>query len=215
MRSVSRDGQTFTEEARRRQFVQYAIEALSESGHATASLGNIAARAGVSKSVIAYHFGTKDALFEEVTKAVFAAATDHLTPRLAAASTMPERLAAYIEGRVRFLETHRAHMLALFEIWTNQRNPDGTLRFGEGDATETVDAIVGMLRAGQEAGEFGDFDAEVMAMAIRQTIDGVLLAVRAEPDLNLPRYAAELVALFDRATRPARPADRGSEGDEG
>lgn len=169
-------------------------------------MSNIGDRAGVSKSVVAYHFGSKDALFEEVAKAVFDAATTDLMPRLEQATTIRERLHAYIEGRVLFLDTHRAHMLALFEIWTGVRRADGGLRFDEGDATDTVDAITRMLQAGQESGEFGAFDAEVMAMAIRQAIDGVLLTLRTKPDLDLNRYAAELVSLFARATdHPDRP----------
>lgn len=206
MRSDDRtDGLSFQQEARRAQIISCAIQALAEDGYAAASMANIGGRARISKSVIAHHFGSKDKLVEEITNAVFAAATEDLMPRLESATTMRERLQAYVEGRVLFLQTHRDHMLALFEIWTNLRGADGALRFGESEATETVGAIVRMLRAGQEAGEFGEFDAEVMAMAIRQAIDGVLLTLRARPDLDLPRYARELVALFTRATEPARP----------
>src|SRR5262245_20135805 len=102
-------------------------------------MANIAARAKVSKSVIAYHFGSKDQLFEEVLSAVFAAATDDVRPHLDAETTARGQLRAYLEARVGFLETHRSHMVALFEIWTNLRDSDGRLRFGEADATQTVD----------------------------------------------------------------------------
>jgi len=91
-------------------------------------------------------------------------------------------------------------MLALFEIWMNLRTEDGRLRFGEADAVRTVDAIEQILRAGRRAGEFGSFDAAVMAMAIRQAVDGVLLQLRVRPDLDLDTYSRELVALFERAT---------------
>lgn len=211
MRSEKRsETPTFAQQARRSQIVDCAIQALAEEGYAAASLANIGARAGIGKSVIAHHFGSKDHLLEEVVKAVFATATADLRPRLEGATTMRERLAAYIEGRVLFLQTHRSHMLALFEIWTNVRGDDGALRFGESDAAETVDAIVAMLRAGQKAGEFGDFDVEVMAMAIRQAIDGVLLTLRVQPDLDLDRYARALVELFDGATRPPTSTRRRS-----
>lgn len=201
---------TFVQQARRSQIIDCAIQALAEEGYAAASLANIGARARIGKSVIAHHFGSKDRLVEEVVKAVFATATADLMPRLEGARTMRERLGAYIEGRVLFLKTHRDHMVALFEIWTNVRRDDGALRFGESDATETVDAIVSMLRAGQKAGEFGNFDVEVMAMAIRQSIDGVLLTLRAKPDLDLDRYARALVELFDDATRPPTSSRRRS-----
>lgn len=202
------DGLTFVQEARRRQIIDCAVQALAEDGYAAASLANIGARAKVSKSAIAHYFGNKEQLVEEVVKTVFAAATADLLPRLEHATTMRERLSAYIEGRVLFLENHRSHMLALFEIWTNLRTADGSLRFGESDATETVEAIEQMLRAGQRSGEFGQFDTEVMAMAVRQAVDGVLLTLRSRSDLDLARYARELARLFERAT--ARPDSKSS-----
>lgn len=202
MRSESSpSGQTFLEAARHAQIVACAIETLAEEGFPRASLARIAERAGVSKSVIVYHFGGKDRLFEQVIAEIYAAATEAVRPRLEAEETAVGRLRAYIEARVGFLATHRRHMLALFEIWMNFRDKDGELRLGESAAKSTVDAIELVLRDGQRSGEFGDFAPDVMAMAVRQAIDGVLLQLRLQPDLDLDTYTRELVALFDRATR--------------
>jgi AcrR family transcriptional regulator len=178
-----------------------AISTLAEEGYAQASLARIAARAGISKSVILYHFAGKDEVLEQVVAQVFATATGVVGPQVAAEQTAAGKLRAYIQARVGFLATHRDHMLALFEVWMNLRTEDGRLRLGEPDAEATVDAIEQILRAGQRAGEFGRFSAPVMAMAVRQAIDGVLLQLRARPDLNVKLYARELTALFERATR--------------
>ena len=205
MRSdISPAGRTFLEEARRAQIVNCAIEVLAREGYSRATLARIAERAQVSKSVIVYHFGTKEKVFEQVVAEVFQAAFADLRPRLDAASTVPAKLRAYIAGRVDFLSSHRAHMLALFEIWMNLRTSDGQLRMSESDAESTVDAIEQLLRAGQASGDFGTFSPRVTAMAIRQAIDGVLLQLRSDPDLDLDEYSRELVELFDRATRRRR-----------
>jgi TetR/AcrR family transcriptional regulator, fatty acid metabolism regulator protein len=202
MRSKNRpDGRSFLEEARRAQVVACAIETLADEGYARASLARIAERAGVSKSVIVYHFGGKDELLEQVIAEVYDAATTAVRPRLESESTARGRLRAYIEARVGFLATHRRHMLALFEIWMNFRDKDGQLRLGESAATSTVEAIDLILRDGQRSGEFADFAPDVMAMAVRQAVDGVLLQLRVRPDLDLDTYGRELVALFERATR--------------
>lgn len=195
-------GLTFLERARRTQIIECAIAALAEDGYAGATMARIAERAGVSKSVIVYHFGTKEHVFEQAAAEVFRVATEQVRPHLDAASDATGKLRAYLTARVDFLATHRAHMLALFEIWMNLRGPDGALRFGEADAEQTVDAIEALLRAGQRSGEFGPFDPAVTAMAIRQAVDGVLLQLRHQPDLDLDHYAAELVALFERSTKP-------------
>jgi AcrR family transcriptional regulator len=197
----SPSGRTFIEEARRAQIVACAIDVLATEGYARATMARIAERARISKSVIVYHFGSKEKVFEQVVAEVFQTATGDLLPRLESVRTPTEKLQAYIAGRVGFLASHRAHMLALFEIWMNLRDDDGGLRLGESDAESTVDAIEQLLRAGQSSGDFGPFAPWVMAMAIRQAIDGVLLQLRTEPELDLDEYARELVELFDRATR--------------
>jgi TetR/AcrR family fatty acid metabolism transcriptional regulator len=209
VRSENRpDGLTFLEAARRAQIVQCAIESLAQDGYAGATMARIAERAKVSKSVIVYHFGTKDHVFEQVAAEVFRVATETVAPRVAGAPTATGRLRTYIEARIGFLATHREHMVALFEIWMNLRGPDGQLRFGEGDAVPTVDIIEQLLRTGQGAGEFAPFDPAVMAMAIRQAIDGVLLQLRARPDIDLDVYAREVADLFHRATSPPAMTNR-------
>lgn len=195
-------GLTFIEAARRRQIVECAIEELAQEGYARTTLAGIAHRAQVSKSVIVYHFGTKDQVLLAVASEVFSRATEELRPQVEAAQTSADMLRAYLRARIGFLVTHREHMLALFEIWINLRDEDGGMRFGEEDAADTVDAIAQILRAGQKSGEFGDFDATVMAMVVRQAVDGVLHQLRVQPDLDLQHQSRELVALFDRATRP-------------
>ena len=205
MRSdASPPGRTFLEEARRAQIVACAIDVLATEGYSRATMARIAERAQVSKSVIVYHFGTKEKVFEQVVAEVFQAATVDLRPHLDAASTPRAKLRAYISGRVGFLASHRAHMLALFEIWMNLRGEDGSLRMSESDAESTVDAVEQLMRAGQASGDFGQFSPRVMAMAVRQAIDGVLLQLRHDPALDLDEYATELVELFDRATRRRR-----------
>jgi AcrR family transcriptional regulator len=193
-------GLTFLEESRRRQIIGCAIDALAEEGYAATTLARVAERAGVSKSVIVYHFGTKESLLEHVAAQVFQVAAETVAPQVTQAPTPSAKLRAYIEARVGFLRTHGSHMLALFEIWMNLRRADGTPRFGEDDAADTVKAIEQLLHAGQQAGEFGPFDVEVVALVIRQAIDGVLLQLRTRPDLDLDRYARELVAVLETAT---------------
>lgn len=181
--------------------MQCAIEVIAEQGFAQASVARIARRAGVSKSVVLYHFEGRDELIDQVVAEVFAEATSAVRPQVAAASSAVEELRAYIQARVRFLGTHRAYMLALFEIWTGDRTPDGRPRLDETTAESTTDVIDQILRRGQQDGEFGQFDTRVMSMAVRQAIDGVLLQLRTHPDLDLEVWAGQLVSLFDRATR--------------
>lgn len=57
---------SFIEAARRAQIIECAIETIAMLGYAQASLAQIAKRAGISKSVITYHFTGEEELIEQV-----------------------------------------------------------------------------------------------------------------------------------------------------
>ena len=50
---------TFTEQARRRQIVEGALEVIAEQGYPQASLARIAEHIGIAKSAVLYHFTNK------------------------------------------------------------------------------------------------------------------------------------------------------------
>jgi AcrR family transcriptional regulator len=202
MRTTNRThGRTFIEAARRAQIVRSAIETIADLGFTNASLAEIARRAGISKSVISYHFESKEELVEQVVAQVFEEAVSMVVPRLQAEPTAAGKVRAYIEARVGHLATHREQMAALFHIWTSFRTQDGKLRLDETTAEPTLQAIEEILRLGQAQGEFREFSTRVMAVAIRQAIDGVVLQSMVNPQLDLDLFARELAGLFDRAMR--------------
>ncbi len=98
-------------------------------------------------------------------------------------------------------------MLALVRIFNAFRdesgspNPAFSVRAGEVAALEHV------LRAGQDMGRLGSFDPHVVASVTKAAVDDLLAQFVRNPELDLEAHAAELVTLFDRATRPD-PADR-------
>jgi hypothetical protein len=42
----------------------------------------------------------------------------------------------------------------------------------------------------------------IMAITLRQAIDGIHLRLATDPDADVAAYARELVTIFDRATNP-------------
>ncbi len=61
--------------------------------------------------------------------------------------------------------------------------------------------LEGILRKGQQEGEFRAFNLRVMAMVIRRAIDQLSPLLRADLNLDTEEYSRELVTLFDQATR--------------
>lgn len=197
---------TFIEVARRRQIVESAIEVISTVGYARASLALTAKHAGVSRSLISYHFAGKDDLIKQVLETVFAEAAQFMGPSVEAATTPASKLKAYIESNLNYLGTHRHSITAVVEIVSA-----GMLGELGVDALQAEDEalapLVEVLEQGQSQGEFREFDALLMARSIRAVIDSVAARL-ADPRLDPGACAREITTLFELATRA--PTHRGT-----
>lgn len=194
---------TFIERARRRQLVAAAIDQLAEAGYAGTTLAAVAARAGVSKAAVLYHFtGGKDELLDEVVGTIIADANEAMTAAIKAESTIGAMLRAYITSNVRFLSAHRREVLALLAVINGAGpRPDGSSLY-EPVSERVVAELAGLLQAGQEAGAFGAFSPMVVARTLRGSIDALEPVLRHHPEVDLDAYAAELVAIFEKVTAP-------------
>ncbi len=189
---------SITSEARRRQIVAATVEVLAQVGYGATSFARIAERAGLSSTrLISYHFAGKDELMAAVVQSVVADMGTAVAARMRRERSAAGLLRAYIEGVVGFTATHRAEARALLEIVLAGAIPAGAV---SQDAAVTDD-LEQILRRGQAAGEFREFDPRVMALVVQRAVDALPFTLAADPDLDCEHYARELVALFDRATR--------------
>ncbi len=189
---------TFIEEARREQIVSAAIETLAEVGFVKASLAQIAKQAGISTSLIPYHFKDKDDLMEQTVTDLSLAWTKYVEGRVAEGTSAREKLHIYIESNLAYMGTRPKQFLALLEIVFNVRNADGSLRYVTDEQDPSFIPLQHILTEGQQNGEFRQFDVHNMAIAIRGAVDQFLSQMNAaRPDLEA--YTADLIDLFDRA----------------
>ena len=187
---------SFIEEARRTQIIDCAIQAIAELGYAQASLAQIAKRAGVSTGVISYYFAGKDDLIDQVVAQVYQTGEAFVRPRVEGKATERESLLAFIAANVAFVIAYPGYMAAMVEIIASNRvNLAGDPRFHA--ATEVRRApLREILERGQADGDFRAFSVQVMADVIIEAID-----MAAYRQVDERRYAADLVDLFDHATR--------------
>jgi TetR/AcrR family transcriptional regulator, fatty acid metabolism regulator protein len=206
VRSNDRPGvrpRTFTEEARRAQIIACTIDVLADLGYAQTSFARVAERAGISKSVISYHFGGKDELLEQVVRSIYAAGAQYIRPRIEAQGSAPAMLAAYLRSNLEYIRDHSRDITAVAEIAANARTTQGAPRFGAGpDGIEqTLKPLQELLRRGQADGVFADFDTRTMARTIRTLVDSVPRWRTLDPEFDFGTCIAELTALVDRATK--------------
>jgi len=217
MRSSTPDaesaGSTFTQRKRRDQLVGCMIEVIADLGFARASIREVARRAGVSMGVVTYHFAAKQDLIRAVIADVIASMEEYLTPRLLAAEPerVPERfIGAYISAWAGYFRSHTAQVLALARIFIAFRDESGSPSPAFEARAGEVAAIEAVLRVGQDMGRFGFFDPHVMASVIKIAVDDLLTQFVSDPDLDIEGYAAQLTALFERATGPDQRPGKGA-----
>ncbi len=190
---------TFTQRKRRDQLVDCAIDALAELGFQGTSVAEVARRAGVSKGVVTYHFAAKDDLMFAAVAEVFDSVKEFLEARLG--GTSPERFVAdYINAWVAYYRVRTRYMLAIREIWGNFRDDGGHQHFGPQALAGELGVVQQVLEYGQANDSLGKFDARVMAVTMKASLDALLNQLATDPELDLEAYGAELVTLFERAT---------------
>lgn len=180
--------------ARRTQIVDAAVQVIGGEGFARASYARIAAQAGLSSTrLISYHFTDKNELVAAAVDDVVGRIGTFVGLRVGAQPTAAGALAAYLESVVAFIDQDRVRMRALMEILLAGALPE------LGRAAD-VSPLEGILRRGQADGEFRDFDPLVMASTIQRSVDGLPFLLESRPELDLAKYAQELVAIFRLAT---------------
>lgn len=200
--SAGQDDRSFIENARRAQIIECAIEVIAELGYTQASLAEIAKRAGISKGVISYHFAGKRELIQQVVATVVATATAEMVPRIFAEETVARMLRVYIESNLEFIGSHLNQILALMSIAVSATGDDDKPVVDLAAAFDpAVEELEKLFRSGQQRGEFREFSTRVMAVTLRNAIDGLAPMLTADPNLDLKTYADELATLFDLATR--------------
>lgn len=182
--------------ARRRQIIEATIAVIAAEGFAQASFARIARQAGLSSTRhISYHFAGKGELVSAVVGHVVTAMGAAVGDQVRAEATAAARLRTYIQATVAFADQQRAQVSALLQIVQAGALPRET---GVDDPVPAH--LVAILRQGQHAGEFRDFDPTVVAMAVQRSIEAVLTALRADPDLDCAAFGRQLATLFDLGT---------------
>jgi AcrR family transcriptional regulator len=188
---------SITSVARRSQIVSAAIEVIAEVGYPRTSFARIAEHAGLSSTrLISYHFTDKHELNQAIVEDVITAIGTAVGKGVRAEQSASGMLRAYIEGVVDYVAANRARMKALLEVVLGGGLPSGAV-----PDQAVVGPLEAILRQGQAAGEFRDFDPRVVATAVQRAVEGLPFLLESVPDLDCTDYGRELVTLFELGTR--------------
>ncbi len=143
---------------RKEEILDVATALFAERGYEGTSMNDVAARVGMRKASLFYHFATKDALYEAVLDRLIATLGSALQAAYEGGGTFAERADAAADTTTAVLGSHPyAARLLLRE--TMDWGPVMRGKLLE-RATAVFEAGVAFIRAGQEAGEFVEGDAK-------------------------------------------------------
>jgi hypothetical protein len=123
--------------------------------------------------------------------------------RTRAESSASGKIRAYLAASADFMTAHRSLNLAIVEIAFNALGPDGQPLRATMPMEVHSASFEQVLRDAQASGELREFNVQVMAGLLRSAVTHTMvMAIRADPGVNLAAYARELGTTLDLATRP-------------
>jgi AcrR family transcriptional regulator len=184
---------SFIEQARRAQIIEATIRVLAAYGYVNTSFARIAKEAGISASLISYHFTSKEELTEEVYKTIIEQRQANLETHVATAVTATGKLRTTLEADLQYMGSRPELFQALIEILFVARAKTEPESHREDAVHAGFSPIAAILQEGQANGEFGDFDAFNVAIIIDSARDGFLGQLAAHPEFNVAQFTKTLI----------------------
>jgi len=181
---------------------QRIIEAMRSSvarrGISGSTFEHVAREAGVSRGLLHYYFGTKEALLVEVVRRDSEHRIARLDEPLGAAGSADEILEVLVSSLQDSITNDPGFWVLIFELFTaGRRNPEIEREVGELFA-RTRDHVAEILRAKESEGVLSlAFDADAIVGFMFAVADGLALQMLSDPD----RDHTDTIAVGTAAAR--------------
>lgn len=185
-------------EKKRGNILDASLKLFAERGLTGTSIRDIAAEAGENAGLIYYYFHDKDDLYYAVgVERVLPALGEVLALETDTRGTPTERLRRLMAAYIAFAAKSRLQMIlfarAMLRLVEHQETPFMVVLL---DRIAVIDAIV---KEGQESGEFGRVDGNLLGYMIVVAVLVYLfgnLAAESSPGLGLPEYSEKDIDRF-------------------
>jgi len=192
----------FNDASRKQQILDIAIEEIVRKGYGNTSVDAIAARAGISKGVIYYHFNGKRELIERIYSALLEELFRYRKTRVEKEVSPRAKLRTYIQTYFEFMRKHKNTFMAMMEAGIDLASDHQGNPWAKGINDRVFKFIAEILAEGQKSGEFRPFLPMSLAPVIQGALDGIAIHWFSDPEgLNLDECRKELQGMIEIYTR--------------
>lgn len=196
MSSDNSTKESFIERVRRQQIIDATIEVLAEKGFVNASFAEIAEKIGGSKSLISYHFDSKEHLLDEVVKQISSKRMVVIDEAIANQPNPLSQIEAMLTSDIYYM-TANIHMFqALAEISFHRYTSAGTMQFLSDHELLVYGRLLQLLESAQAAGEISS-SLDIPSVGI--ILDGArdsFLARYIQNNSDTDAFTANLTAIL-------------------
>ena len=178
---------------RRPQLLRAAADVIVERGLASTRIADVAERAGTSPPAVLYWFDSKDELLAEALTVDEERFYVEMRERMDLLERPRDQLRFMIEA-----SSEEYDWTLWIELWSRALRDPASRQARQRLDYRWRDEIAAVIRAGQAAGEFGEADADEVALLLSALLDG--LAVQAtlhDPDVPRERMLRSALQMAE------------------
>jgi AcrR family transcriptional regulator len=179
------------------------IQEFVDKGYENTSMESIAARAGLTKGGLYYHFNSKDDIlikaneaFMEPVIAFMTEAMNHPDPS--------EGLAGYIRNYLTYWTNHPKELSFVFLTMTKTMANESFRRFYKGYAYQMTGFFDSIYHTGIEKGIFKPFNTQSVSITLMAALDGIIGYLVIDADLLLDQAIRDFTEAFITTYKGAR-----------
>jgi AcrR family transcriptional regulator len=201
---------------RRAAILEAAAAVIVERGFCDTRVGDVAARAGASPSLVLYYFGTRDRILAEALTFIEERFYAALEAELAAIPSARDRLLRLLEqsgtGGETIAGTEVDEWVLWLDLWARALHQPEVARYRESLERRWRSTIARVIREGRDSGEFPRGDPDEVALLLSALIEGLAVQlVLNDPGIDattmlglVVRTAALELGFMVRGSRPRR-----------
>lgn len=186
------------EQRRREQIMTTARQLLTEGSFATLTLSQVAKRAGLSKGLLTYYFGSKEQLVVETIRAYHAEQNALLRGFLSLPMPASAKLRLLVDATLPSQESVVDELRFQVEIWSFAKAHPEALEGVQQSYFEFRRACEQLLDDGIAEGSIHVEDKAFVYRVMHGLIDGLSFQLVVEPDVDMVQLRDQTYDLFHR-----------------